>query len=131
MGITSIAGWWFRNDLLGILTRPITDRGYKLVYISMANYLDFVTSFLLPFGLVFELPLVMIFLAKTGIVEPSFFGKKRKYAVVLIFIAAAILTPGPDILSQLFMGVPLYLLYEISIALARIFTRNKKKELTD
>lgn len=218
LGISSFVGWWLRNDVMRFLVRPITDKGYKLVYLtpmepfftelklaiitgfvlsfplilwhvwgfllpalktsekkyikvivvvsvfqfligvtfaffsvfkiginfflaigqdaaavpalSMGRYLSFVASFIIPFGLVFELPLVMIFFTKLGVVEPKFFTNHRKYALLLIFIAAAILTPGPDIFSQFMMGIPLYLLYEVSAFASKIiFTnRNDKKD---
>jgi sec-independent protein translocase protein TatC len=70
-------------------------------------------------GLAFQLPLVMFFLAKIGIVSGTYLSKMRKYAVVIIFIIAGIITPGPDVISQLAVALPLLLLYEISIILAR------------
>lgn len=87
---------------------------------SMKEYLSFSAKLLLAFGLVFELPLVITFLAKLGIVTVPFLKKNRKYAVLLFFVGAAILTP-PDVVTQVMMAVPLMVLYEISIIGARIF----------
>jgi len=91
---------------------------------SMKEYLSFSAKLLLAFGLVFELPLVLTFLARLGIVSVEFLKKNRKYAILLFFIGAAILTP-PDVVTQVMMALPLMLLYEISIVGARIFGRKK------
>jgi len=89
---------------------------------SMKEYLSFSAKLLLAFGLVFELPLVITFLAKLGIVTVPFLKKNRKYALLLFFVGAAILTP-PDVVTQIMMALPLMVLYEISIVGARIFGR--------
>jgi len=81
---------------------------------------------LLAFGLVFELPVVIFFLSKIGLVTVSFLKKNRKYAVLMAFIVGAILTP-PDVVSQCMMAVPLIILYEIGIIVAW-FARPAKKE---
>jgi sec-independent protein translocase protein TatC len=78
----------------------------------------------LAFGLVFELPLVLTFMARLGIVSVDFLKKNRKYAILLIFTAAAILTP-PDVITQIMMALPLMVLYEISIIGARMFGKRK------
>ncbi len=91
---------------------------------SMKEYLGFSAKLLLAFGLVFELPLVITFLAKLGLVSVEFLKKNRKYALLLFFAGAAILTP-PDVITQIMMAVPLMVLYEISILGARIFGRQK------
>jgi len=94
---------------------------------SMREYLSFASKLLLAFGLVFELPLVITFLAKLGIVSVSFLKKNRKYALLLFFMGAAILTP-PDVVTQVMMALPLIVLYEISIIGARIFGKKKSEE---
>ena len=91
---------------------------------SMREYLSFSSKLLLAFGLVFELPLVITFLAKLGIVSVDFLKKNRKYALLLFFVGAAILTP-PDVITQIMMALPLMLLYEISIIGARLFSKKK------
>ena len=93
---------------------------------SMKEYFGFSAKLLLAFGLVFELPLVLTFLAKLGIVSVEFLKKNRKYALLLFFAGAAILTP-PDVITQIMMAMPLMVLYEISILGAKIF--GKKKEV--
>lgn len=92
---------------------------------TMKDYLTFSSRLLLAFGLVFELPLVLTALARLGIVTVPFLKKSRKYAMVLFFIGAAILTP-PDVVSQIMMAVPLMVLYEISIIGAKFFGKKKR-----
>ncbi len=94
---------------------------------SMKEYLGFSSKLLIAFGLVFELPLVLTFMARMGLVTVPFLKKNRKYALLLFFVFASILTP-PDVVTQVMMAVPLMLLYEISIIGARIFG---KKPLED
>jgi len=94
---------------------------------SMKEYLSFSSKMLLAFGLVFELPLILTFLAKLGIVSVAFLKKQRKYALLLFFTGAAILTP-PDVVTQIMMALPLMILYEISIIGAMIFGKKKKED---
>lgn len=94
---------------------------------SMREYLSFASKLLIAFGLAFELPIVITFLAKLGIVTVGFLRKNRKYALLLFFVAAAILTP-PDVVSQIMMAFPLMALYEISILGAVIFGKKKKED---
>ncbi len=94
---------------------------------SMKEYLGFSAKLLLAFGLVFELPLVITFLARIGLVSVDFLKKNRKYAVLLFFVVSAILTP-PDVVTQVMMSIPLMLLYEISIIGARIFGKKSPRE---
>ena len=95
--------------------------------ISVSSHVDFVIKFTLAFGLVFELPLVLTMLSKMGVVTPQFLSKNRKYAILINFIIAAILTPTPDILNQSLMAGPLCVLYEIGIISARIFGKRAPK----
>ena len=94
---------------------------------SMREYLSFSSKLLLAFGLVFELPLIITFLARLGIVTVEFLKKNRKYALLLFFVFAAVLTP-PDVVTQILMAFPLMLLYEISILGARIFGKKKPEK---
>jgi sec-independent protein translocase protein TatC len=95
--------------------------------LSMSSYLSFAAKLLLAFGLAFELPLVLTFLARLGIVSVPFLKKNRKYALVLFFIGSAILTP-PDVISQIMMAFPLMLLYELSIVGAKFFGKKKRTD---
>ena len=83
--------------------------------------------FTIPVGLVFELPILVYFLSKIGIVTPEFMRTYRRHAAVLILIGAAIITP-PDVITQFLVGIPLYILYEISIYISAIVVRNQEKE---
>lgn len=99
---------------------------------SVKQYFSFAIKLLFAFGIVFELPVVAFFLSKMGIVTPEFLKKKRKYALLLTFVLAAILTP-PDVITQLMMAGPLIFLYEIGILVARMARRKKdtEQETTD
>ena len=96
----------------------------------MREYLSFSAKLLLAFGLVFELPLVLTFLARLGVVSVDFLKKNRKYAVLIFFAGAAMLTP-PDVVTQIMMAMPLMVLYEISIWGARIFGRKPPEEMEE
>jgi sec-independent protein translocase protein TatC len=93
--------------------------------ITINNYISFIATFTLSFGLIFELPLALLFLAKMGIVTPYLLSNKRRHAIVIIFIVAAILTP-PDVASQILLALPLLFLYELSILLMKIFYKKEK-----
>lgn len=84
---------------------------------TIASYFDTMIPLILGTGLAFQLPLLMILLAKIGIVSATYLRKVRKYSIVIIMIVAAVITPGPDVISQLTVAIPLVLLYEISILL--------------
>ncbi|MBI5074098.1 MAG: twin-arginine translocase subunit TatC [Nitrospirae bacterium] len=103
--------------LLGYKTAQMTPM------LSVGSYIDFCLKFILAFGAIFELPLVIIFLTRFGIVTPSALARNRKYAVLAAFILAAALTPTPDAFNQTLMAVPIILLYEIGILLSRIMFR--------
>jgi sec-independent protein translocase protein TatC len=83
--------------------------------ISISRFVNFSTIFILAFGGIFELPLLMIFCARVGVCTRQFFERQRRVAVLVIAIIAAMLTPTPDIVNMLMMGGPLYLLYEAGI----------------
>ncbi|RYY96233.1 MAG: twin-arginine translocase subunit TatC [Chitinophagaceae bacterium] len=95
---------------------------------TISSYVDTIIPLVLGAGLAFQLPLVIFFLAKVGIVSASYLARVRKYSIVIIFIIAAIITPGPDVISQMTVALPLFLLYEISILLTRRVERERKRE---
>jgi sec-independent protein translocase protein TatC len=96
---------------------------------TINSYMDMILPLVLGSGLTFQLPLVMYFLAKIGIVSSKYLRKIWKYAVVVIFIVAGIITPGPDVVSQLAVAIPLLLLYQISIILtSRVDKERAKKD---
>lgn len=88
--------------------------------ISISRFVSFVTIFVLAFGLVFELPIFMVFMGKVGICTRKFFERSRRFALLGIAIVAALLTPTPDIINMALMGLPLYLLYEAGIIILRV-----------
>ncbi len=92
----------------------------------VSDYIDLVLKLIVAFGLIFEMPLFSFFLSRLGIVSADMMRHARRYAVLVIFVMAAILTP-PDVLSQLLMAVPMLILYELSILVAAAFGRTKKR----
>ncbi len=94
--------------------------------IAIDKYITFVGMLILAGGIIFELPLVLVFLTKIGIATPEFLRQKRKHAIVLILIVSAILTP-PDVITQILLSVPLIVLYEIGIFFSRLTLKNKEK----
>ena len=99
---------------------------YLQAMISFREYLSLFVTFLLGFGLSFELPVFIFFLTKLGLVNAKMLSHHRKYAILLIFIGAAILTPSPDALSQILMAIPLMFLYEVSIFVAKFAKKEKE-----
>lgn len=95
---------------------------------KISDYLSFTLKLIFAFGLIFEMPVFTLFLSRLGILTPKMMRHARRYAIVIIFILAAILTP-PDVVSQLLMAVPMLLLYEISIGVAVIFGRRPPKPM--
>lgn len=95
---------------------------------TINSYIDMMLPLVLGSGLAFQLPLVIFFLAKIGVVTATYLSKVRKYAIVIIFIIAGIITPGPDIISQLAVALPLLLLYEISIILSRRVEKQRAED---
>jgi sec-independent protein translocase protein TatC len=94
---------------------------------DITSYVSTITALVLGSGLLFQLPVVMFFLTKVGIVTPKFLRQYRKHAVVIILITGAIITPSPDPLSQSLISIPLYILYEISIWISAMELRRKEK----
>jgi sec-independent protein translocase protein TatC len=92
--------------------------------ISVTAFVQFCALFLFGFGLIFELPLAMILLGKTGLVERAALARQRRYAVLAITIVSAVLTPTPDIFNLMLMAVPLYALFEIGLIGMRIFIKS-------
>ncbi len=94
---------------------------------TISNYVSFVMLFMLAFGLAFEMPVLAFLASRMGLVTSSFLREKRKYMIVLIFIAAAILTP-PDPFTQMSLAIPLLLLYELSIWIAKVGERKSEPQ---
>jgi len=103
----------------------VSGEGIASPFISIEKYVDFLFSFILPFGLIFELPVAMGILTRMGIAGPALFAKIRRYVILAIFVVAAILTP-PDVISQLLLALPLILLFEAGIVVAKIVAKKRK-----
>lgn len=93
--------------------------------IGADNYFGFILFFSLSMGVLFEVPVIVLVLTRMGIITPEFLSRKRKYAIVAIWIIAAIITPQPDPLSQSMVGVPLMLIYEISILISKLVAKRR------
>jgi len=93
--------------------------------ITIYKYISFVGTVVLAGGIIFELPLVLLFLAKIGVATPEFLRQKRPYAIIGIFILSALITP-PDVISQVIMGLPLIFLYEVGVLMVGWVYKEKK-----
>lgn len=95
--------------------------------IALSSYTGSITMMTLLMGLLFELPIVLIFLTKAGIITPAYLKKYRKHTLIAILIVSGVITPSPDIFSQLIVAIPLYLLFEFSVVISsRIYARKQK-----
>lgn len=94
---------------------------------TIDSFISIITMLTIAAGVVFQLPIVVYFLSKIGLLTPAFMRAYRKHAIVVILIIAAVITPSPDVTSQLLVAFPLLLLYEISILIAAVVNRNSKK----
>ncbi len=96
--------------------------------IDLASYISLIKSSCLASGFIFELPVIVYFLTKLGLITPEFLKEKKKYAIVLVLILSAVITP-PDVISQVIVFIPLYILYEFSILISKIvYKKEQRKE---
>jgi sec-independent protein translocase protein TatC len=93
---------------------------------SFGSYIGFINSIMLAFGVAFELPIVVVILSRVGLVNSRMLHKASKFVFLAIIVLAAMLTP-PDVISQLLLTGPMFLLYELSVLLARIFEGRRKR----
>lgn len=94
---------------------------------DLNSYIGLIRASTLASGLIFELPIIIYFLTKIGLVTPEFLKRNRKYALVIVLIIAAIITP-PDIVSQVIVAIPVIILYQVSIFISKVVLRNQKKK---
>ena len=110
--------------MFGFLVQAGTAGGEVVPMLSMGSYLSLAGQMLLAFGITFELPIVIFFLARMGVVDYQLLARNRKYALLICFILGAIFSP-PDVVSQTVLAVPMYILFEVGIWLAYFFGKKK------
>lgn len=115
--------------MFGFLVQAGTASGEVVPMLSMGSYLSLAGQMLLAFGITFELPIVIFFLARMGVVDYSMLARNRKYALLVCFILGAIFSP-PDVVSQTVLAVPMFILYEVGIWLARFFGKKRPNDET-
>lgn len=96
--------------------------------LTIGNYISFAMMFILPFGVIFELPLAVFILAQLGVINYEWMVKKRKMAILISVVAGAVLVPSPDIITPLMMATPMYLLFEISASIVKLVDWLKKRK---
>jgi len=95
--------------------------------ISTSSFVNFVLYLTLPFGFLFQFPVIVYFMARVGLLSPGFLAHNRRYAILLVFILAAFLTPGTDPFSQLLLAIPMVVLYEVGHLVARLAWRRRRR----
>jgi sec-independent protein translocase protein TatC len=103
--------------------------GFFNVQLRAQEYFTFMALFILAFGVVFELPVVLVLLAKVGVIDDKWLKKNRRWAIIVLAFAAAVITPSQDAFSMLAMFIPLYVLYEVSVVVSR-FVQPKRVDAT-
>lgn len=109
-----------------LINYQLSDSGIVQTNNTLDDYISLISTMTLVSGVVFELPILVYFLTRLTLLTPDFMRKYRKYAVVVILVAAAIITPSPDVTSQMVVAVPMYLLYEISIFVSAYVIKKHK-----
>lgn len=110
------------NFFASFTLSPLIENSFRI-----SDYIENITQLVLGTGVVFQLPLAVLFLSRVGILTPAFLRASRKYAVVVILVIAAVITP-PDVVSQLIVTIPLWILYEISIGISARVVRDQEKK---
>ncbi|WP_025026298.1 twin-arginine translocase subunit TatC [Caldalkalibacillus mannanilyticus] len=129
----SFGYFWLFPFVVGFMMNIAEQLGAQEMY-GMASYFSFLFTLIIPFGFLFQMPLLMLFLTRLGVVNPVLLRKIRKFAYFALFVIAAIITP-PDLLSHLFVTLPLIILYEVSILLSHLsykkMVRAQEEELSN
>jgi sec-independent protein translocase protein TatC len=130
--LTSIALFYLGASFCYFVTLPFGVRfllGYQSAnikpMISVGTYISFCTAFIFGFGLTFELPLILGLLSYIKVVKAAFLTRNRRYAILIVAIIAAVVTPTPDVFNMALMGVPLYLLFEVGVIVVKIIERKR------
>ena len=98
--------------------------------IRIGNYVSLMLSLLFWMGVIFELPIVLFFLSRIGVVQPAFLSRNRKWAIVLAFVLGALITPTLDPINQTLVAIPILVLYEVGIILSKIGVKIRDREST-
>jgi len=112
---------------LGLKMLLVTFSAGLTPMISVSSYISFVFWFLIPFGVIFEIPIFVYFLTKIGLITPNLLIKKRKYVMFCMFFIAALLTP-PDVITQIFLALPMIVLYEVGIWISKGVAKGQRKK---
>jgi len=127
-----LAGAWFCHALVLPVSYAFFLEQYESISVQatlrISEYLSFTARMLLAFGVTFELPVFAFFFARIGLITHKALLGFARYAIVLIFIVAAVLTPSPDVASQVLLAAPLLVLYALSIGVAYLFGKNPAAE---
>jgi sec-independent protein translocase protein TatC len=102
-----------------LINYQISEMGLVQTHNTLEDYISLISTMVLVSGMIFELPVLVLLLSKLGLITAQFMRKYRRHAVVLILIVAAVITPSPDVISQLIVALPIYVLYEVSIFIAK------------
>jgi sec-independent protein translocase protein TatC len=122
-------GYWILSPLsINFLANYQIDESIQNE-VDLLSYIETLVMMVLACGLMFQLPMVILVLAKAGIVTASFLKIYRRHAILVIVVVSAILTPSPDMFSQVIVAFPIYMLYELSILLAARVERRAEKEM--
>lgn len=106
----------------------VTGENLATPMMSLDKYVSFLFSFILPFGVMFEMPVVSVILSRLGFITAAAMARSRKYVILIIFVVAAVLTP-PDVVSQVLMALPLVALFEISVLICRIIEKKRRQSI--
>jgi len=109
-----------------LISYQVSSSGIVQTNNTFDDYVSLISTMTLVSGIIFEMPVLVYFLTKLTLITPEFMGKYRKHAVIIILIAAAVITPSPDVTSQMVVAVPMYFLYEISIFVSRWVVKKQK-----
>lgn len=122
-----VFGYFMFTELILPFLLSLNDEMFIEIF-TVEKYFGFMFKLILPFALIFELPIIAMFLTSLGIITPEFLKKTRKYAYFILLIVGALVTP-PDIFLQLIVAIPLFILYEISVSLASFVYRRKIRKM--
>jgi len=112
-----------------LISYQVSSSGIVQTQNTFDDYISLISTMVLVSGLIFEMPILVYFLTRMTILSPEFMRKYRKHAVIIILIAAAVITPSPDVTSQMIVAIPMYLLYELSIFVSVGVVKRRKTEI--